>query len=208
MTETFHLFPILPQEIRLQIWSIILHEPRNTPIRRKTNWKCGSDKDLLYFQPRTPPPVLTQVCSESRAEALQVYTRAFTYGLEPRYTYINFALDRLIISDWDLFVHVPFSAYERGCIRKIAFTADNCDVFHGYFFRSNSAGTLKALEELKAVSRDWNRCSTASAESIVRGQFDELRGHVDGSVYPEISCMGEQDGLHFGVDIIDEDDIF
>ena len=91
MSGTFHLFPTLPHEIRRIVWFYVLHEPRNTTIRKSKSYDgvLNFPGRLLCFHPCTLPPAATQVCSESRSEALRVYTRAFTYGIAPRYTYTS-----------------------------------------------------------------------------------------------------------------------
>lgn len=68
--SAFHLFPQLPKELQYHIWSIILHEPRTITLKPNSNLK------RISFT-TTQPPVLLQVTSESRREALRYYSRYF-----------------------------------------------------------------------------------------------------------------------------------
>lgn len=65
------------------------------------------DKDILYEASSAPPPALMHVCRESRHQA--PYTRAFTAGSKPRWTWVNFELDVFCVSSLfafpDLFSH-------------------------------------------------------------------------------------------------------
>jgi hypothetical protein len=66
--QEFTLFPLLPTELRLQIWRHAC-APRITVL--------SYDPCSNAFRCPTPPPVLMQVCHESRVEAQRVYARCY-----------------------------------------------------------------------------------------------------------------------------------
>ncbi|KAK1987041.1 hypothetical protein LZ30DRAFT_746078 [Colletotrichum cereale] len=88
-SSNFHLFPRLPMELRLKIWTFNLPPPRVVPIR------CGA-KSLTFASaadlPRPPTsgctsyapvPVNLHVCRESRHEALASYRLSFGMTRNP-----------------------------------------------------------------------------------------------------------------------------
>ena len=100
---TFASFSRLPYELRSHIWSFAA-EPRHiTNMRAELREitvargkKTESKTEILYETTATPPPAVVQVCRESRQHA--PYQRAFTAGVEPRWTWVNFDLDIFCIT--------------------------------------------------------------------------------------------------------------
>ena len=113
----FHLFPRLPTELRLEIWSYVCFPrfvqlqppgrgaPRRSAIRYWFELFCWHyrlrlNPDMPYDGPtrvlvsRTPPPALLAVNSEARQVALKRYVLAFatTTDLRPR-VYVDFERD-------------------------------------------------------------------------------------------------------------------
>lgn len=84
-----HLFPLLPPELRLRVWSLNLPSCRLVPLR------CGTPSPSLHESPTrgwpcatgcttdAPIPVNLHVCAESRREALKTYGRAFGFARGP-----------------------------------------------------------------------------------------------------------------------------
>ncbi|KAK0668696.1 hypothetical protein QBC41DRAFT_118932 [Cercophora samala] len=62
--DEFHLFPLLPAELRLQIWRFSL-PPRVVVLAQSSPYSPTS------FTSPTPPPTLLSVCHESRQESLR-----------------------------------------------------------------------------------------------------------------------------------------
>jgi len=205
MLDTFHLFPILPQELRLAIWVIALKEPRIVAIRKLDVYKPPG-RELRYFHPCDPPPAITQICSESRREALKVYTRAFPYGLTPRYTYINFALDRLIIPDFDL-CDVPPFAPERRALQRLVVTTEESEMFFNvYFTAEEGLRGLRALKEFTCVGPDWEGRFTKDPESRLKTRFERSLGHEEGWECPKITFVPPGVDEAFGARMREEDE--
>ncbi|KAI1437210.1 hypothetical protein GGR50DRAFT_120135 [Xylaria sp. CBS 124048] len=73
---SFVLFPLLPTELRLQIWRLSCHPRVVEVIYDQEHDRCTTAASL--------PPVL-QACRESRSEASKLYKRSFgTVSHEPR----------------------------------------------------------------------------------------------------------------------------
>lgn len=98
----FHLFPVLPSEIRVKIWGIALSVPRNV------NVVCEivCDEDIQPCSPRSvrslspcEPPALLQVCRESRFETLQIYKPFFRTESILKNIYVAFSQDTIITSE-------------------------------------------------------------------------------------------------------------
>ena len=92
---TFYLFPRLPEEVRLQIWTIASSEARTLNIRLHPHNKVITD----HFISSNPIPAVLQTCCESRDEAAHFYTKAFYHYNTPRYTWVNFDRDTIHIED-------------------------------------------------------------------------------------------------------------
>ncbi|KAH7314287.1 hypothetical protein BKA65DRAFT_516532 [Rhexocercosporidium sp. MPI-PUGE-AT-0058] len=97
--DTFHPFPRLPKELRIEIWKVHLTalEPRllrvwsNPPIEVFEHNEClDPDRESRFLKsechPSSPNPVpaLLQTSQESRHEALRYYTRAFSSRMYQR----------------------------------------------------------------------------------------------------------------------------
>src|ERR1700744_2825618 len=78
---SFHLFPQLPAEIRLAIYTLSLSTPRLVPVTYQSRTYAGG----LPFAKRhqwgctspAPIPALLHVCRETRALALEHYDLSF-----------------------------------------------------------------------------------------------------------------------------------
>ncbi|KAJ1335480.1 2EXR family [Microdochium nivale] len=91
---TFHHFPALPPELRIQIWSLAVVGPRFVVLDAQ---KLDRHTDWLSF---TPPPAVMRVCCEARAPA--PYTRAFVTASgsathHARYAWVNFNVDMVVV---------------------------------------------------------------------------------------------------------------
>jgi len=87
------LFPTLPTEIRLQIWSHAL-QPHLTPRIHTISSKAGNPS--RFFSNQSIPNLL-HICHESRSVFLTKTEALFVYG-----TYINFDLDSIYIPEFPL----------------------------------------------------------------------------------------------------------
>jgi hypothetical protein len=118
-TETFTFFPEFPTEIRLKIWKIFAHFPRDVHVSAPSiqctdmegHWDGEDESEspennkssvpvvLPRFRCRTSVPAMLHVNHESRTEGFIFYTKAF----KKKHTdhcgriYINPAVDTLLI---------------------------------------------------------------------------------------------------------------
>lgn len=146
---SFRLFPRLPFELRSRVWELTV-EPRTVEVRYET----GSQEQLLHATSSTPVPATLQTCSEARHHlSRKAYQRSFTAGTEPRYVWVNFALDMISIGG-PLF-HLFES--ERLLIRRLTFSGKSDEWF--YHFRSHDLAEFKNVEEIHVVCEegllDW-----------------------------------------------------
>ncbi|KAL4816948.1 hypothetical protein BDW67DRAFT_40493 [Aspergillus spinulosporus] len=92
-SQSFTLFPLLPTELRLQIWSLFLVSSLSE--RRTVSITCHREVHPIYrrryaksFSTSTSIPALLHVNREARSEALRVYRPSFagipTLPLEPQ----------------------------------------------------------------------------------------------------------------------------
>ena len=99
----FTCFPRLPAEIRLKIWKNALPGPRIIRMELKHGvqvpLKEGEKKKpkVTRFISSRSRPVGLHVYRESRIEALKEYELAFPTKTSPAQTYINFAIDTLVL---------------------------------------------------------------------------------------------------------------
>jgi hypothetical protein len=102
--DSFHQFPKIPIEIRLQIWTLSLPGPQ------KHGPLLNSSIAAKQFQPEDP--VALKVNRESRQVALRYYSKRDPRNLErwrerdrfPYSSYIDFAIDKVILPE----AHVRF----------------------------------------------------------------------------------------------------
>ncbi|KAF2966457.1 hypothetical protein GQX73_g7083 [Xylaria multiplex] len=137
MAATFHPFPKLPAELRIQIWTLAAG-PRILHIRvfPKTPKMYPELEDLGYASP-TPAPAVLHACRESRLIA--PYQKAFFTstpvrgGNETKYIWVNFQQDMICLADYQLKRLGPY----RADIERLRFsvpTGQNGDFFYSYFF--------------------------------------------------------------------------
>ncbi|KAK3897519.1 hypothetical protein C8A05DRAFT_38930 [Staphylotrichum tortipilum] len=109
---TFPLFPLLPAELRLKIWSFLI-QPRVILAACLSAHTQASKHAQLRQRPRCRPvPVLLHVCREARALALRHYELAFAWKIPHRLAgpetgvlpgggearvWFNFALDAVLL---------------------------------------------------------------------------------------------------------------
>ncbi|KAF4125569.1 hypothetical protein GMORB2_0813 [Geosmithia morbida] len=91
----FHYFPRLPAELRALIWDMTA-EPRIVEVHLRPD-PHHTEGTHLYSP--TPAPAMVQACHESREHAARtgLYRRAFTFGSDPRYTWVNFTADTVSV---------------------------------------------------------------------------------------------------------------
>ena len=139
----FHLFPLLPSELRLKVWNIVLSKPRVVSINCKREL-CENDRRIAKaFPPQAAPPAILHVCRESRFEGLSVYQQAFRMDLSPVYTYISFEQDTVSCST-DVFEYLRMTELLR--IRRLVLDVKDAGYF-AHFCMEN----LKKMVSLKEL---------------------------------------------------------
>lgn len=187
------------------IWQFALNVPRIVLIEvlevDVRVWNEDDTFDPLYiesFVSLSPPP-LTCTCAESRALALKYYTRAFQEGTIPRYTYINFDMDTLLMMDQCAYALSP-RGVDRHSIKKLLLFCVRywddfgfCDILCK---GEGSVANMQSLHEFTLMSADWDRKGNDDFESYemeTREVFEKPRGFerpLDW-VVPKIKCVGK-----------------
>ncbi|KAI1326071.1 hypothetical protein F5Y16DRAFT_249215 [Xylariaceae sp. FL0255] len=130
----FHLFSLLPAELRLSIWSLNLPQSRIVTIRcgpraASSLAKGNCDAQLVQCTSSSSIPVNLHVCHESRVEALKRYKVLFGVGGQPGKVYFDPMRDTLYFGVRDGFAgseaHLNafvgmISAEDRSLIEHVA----------------------------------------------------------------------------------------
>lgn len=98
LPTTFTLFPALPFELRIKIYSFASQEPRIVTITygsQSTKYKGKNISRFDGWKTPDPVPVILHVSRESRAEALKSYKPAFGSHFHPAKIYFDFSKDTL-----------------------------------------------------------------------------------------------------------------
>jgi hypothetical protein len=141
-------FASLPFELRSLIWSLAVAPRRITIAVKRSNRSFikkerQQGKDILYEASSTPAPALMHVCRESRQQA--PYTRAFTAGSEPRWTWVNFEFDIFCVSS---LYDIPNLLSHRSEIQRLQIRTDD-DI--DWYEAATNFGRLSILRELERL---------------------------------------------------------
>jgi hypothetical protein len=161
--EAFSLFPKLPDEIRKQIWHLVLaHEPsRLVPVWKKT-WRRGAEglpedcppSEQKYLN-KVPPPAALHVCHELRILALAKYSLVFRGQNQRCPVYIDPEADVVLLAGKPNFAplshhalfHVKHLAVPLVDVRLWTVTRDNLDpAFH------HLLGLLHRFRQLESLA--------------------------------------------------------
>ena len=132
----FHRFLLLPLEIRTKIWIFALRVPRHVTILARfvpsyPPPEPGYRHEAYHYMEHNSPPALTHVSSESRLLAQKHYSQAFQIGLRPRYIFINFSFDTIIMPDYD-FKNL-YHGKDRSAIQRLVLLVEYTNVFKGWY---------------------------------------------------------------------------
>ncbi|KAK3503204.1 hypothetical protein B0T13DRAFT_456718 [Neurospora crassa] len=200
-TTTFHPFPLLPFELRLQIWESSIH-PRTVSLRVGTIW-CPYNRDATYSllsSSTTAAPALLHTCHESREVGLKAYTQAFSewdtdrvnvwrYPEPPRparYLWVNFDLDMVDIGGW---FGIQLAAKYTRHIRRLRMECNRTSTVGRQEFRlwrgRLQMGGFKRLREIENAVRDdaWFPESWRGDGAFVEGWRLEVRNWENGRGY-------------------------
>ncbi|OBT50988.1 hypothetical protein VE04_08551 [Pseudogymnoascus sp. 24MN13] len=140
--STFHLFPSLPVEIRLKIWSLLLSVPRTVRCTQNIT-SHAAPRVIKVWDTDTPSPPLLHVNRESRYEALAVYAPYFATPSNPRPIYLSLPQDVVRFTD-GLLPYIPDGPLNE--IQHMITDTKDCAYF-GYYHM----GTLKSMKRLRVL---------------------------------------------------------
>lgn len=99
---TFHYFPLLPFELRDQIWKHLLAEEKfDCQITYHFEFDRIGRHIEKKFKPENSAPRFLQVNSETRTLAMNFYEKAFATEDYPAACWFNFEADRLFVNPKD-----------------------------------------------------------------------------------------------------------
>jgi hypothetical protein len=122
----FHPFPHLPDELRLLIWNLASAHPRTVTIHAHPRQIQIAE----YLISPSPIPAPLHTCRESRIEALTTYTKAFHCPNNPRYIFVDFHVDTIMLIDFDL---KKISAEDAGLTRWMTVEVRDSKLFCYYY---------------------------------------------------------------------------
>lgn len=192
----FTRFAELPTELRLRIWNILQGEPRELELRFHKEKRAGG-WSKRYTRAITSPtvPITTQICKESREEALQLYQPRFRTAHSDNYIYTSWKQDLVSLQDIDL-AHVDLEdlveiRHVRLYVHDVAYFTH----FHTqYILQMEKLGVLELMlddsdaevAEVDHYARWWPR--------MILADFDMISYENPGRVWPRISIRGKVAG--------------
>ncbi|KAI1358327.1 hypothetical protein F5Y08DRAFT_345838 [Xylaria arbuscula] len=149
MADTFHPFPRLPIELRIQIWSLAANRRRLDigPAQMELNAVTMAEisVDPPDYTSCVPPPAVMHACRESRQYA--PYQKAF-FSPPDKYLWVNFQEDMICLAHCEVDVLAPHYAD----IERLRYTVPDHDYdYVSDAFRECSQeilGVFSALKEL------------------------------------------------------------
>ncbi|KAI1305418.1 hypothetical protein F5Y03DRAFT_355822 [Xylaria venustula] len=159
MATTFHPFPRLPVELRIQIWSLAVSS-RSLEIGDIGPYQMGLSPEYMKYTSRIPPPAVMHVCWESRQYA--PYKKAFFWPPD-RYLWVNFQQDTICLAYYRVEVLAPhYSDVER--LRYAV--PDHDDGYIEEWFLLSGQETLGLFSALKEIHVRVDGCFLAWGTSL------------------------------------------
>ncbi|KAI0508950.1 hypothetical protein F5B22DRAFT_374812 [Xylaria bambusicola] len=163
MPDTFHPFPNLPTEIRIQIWALVAG-PRNLQISCSSSGKRADPGTTFAYASPNPPPAVMHACREARQNA--PYQKAFlTFSnAETKYIWVNFQEDMICLPDNELAPLAPHYAD----IERLKLTAEaGVETFSFYeYFKDCSSSIFKPFSALNVLHIAVQDCFLAWADAF------------------------------------------
>ncbi|EPE27974.1 hypothetical protein GLAREA_04765 [Glarea lozoyensis ATCC 20868] len=192
----FHLFPHLPQELRLEIWNIILAEPRQIKIDCKKR-RILQRRVVDSWTTDTPIPALLHVCSESRYLGLSYYKPYFSTKTCSKAIYLNFERDAIFFQDGILSY---LTGEEKRGVQKLVL--ETKDVAYFGHFNLDFIVQMESLRELEIWGDGANLPSWYDNERYlrnIRGDFEEARNTDPGWECPRVRLMNSKTNREDGI---------
>jgi hypothetical protein len=96
---SFHLFPMLPSELRIKVWNLALSLPRVVTVSCERERLSLTRRFAKAFISQTAVPALLHTCRESRLEGFLTYKPMFKTDTSPIYTYVSLKHDTIQCAD-------------------------------------------------------------------------------------------------------------
>ena len=157
----FHVFPQLPTELRLKVWSFALSDTRHVvEIVCEKGIQLGNTRYIKSFASTTQVPTLMRVNRESRREALSIYQPYFKTKLRPTGIYVAFDRDTVIFPEGIIsYLEGPELQGIQSMILELGDYA-----YFGHF----NMDTLRSMRKLKTLELRVERSETSNWD---RGDF-------------------------------------
>ncbi|KAH7081960.1 hypothetical protein BKA63DRAFT_504994 [Paraphoma chrysanthemicola] len=147
---TFHPFPRLPLELRIQIWEEAFTQDRVLRVRERTVYLPPFAKD---YWSSTQVPAITRACQESRRYCS--YQKAFTIDGSTQYIWVDFANDIIQMSSWIIPALLEGECIEKREIRHLRLELGGVDghdgtesFYHDYSRRMRNFPKLQSCDVL------------------------------------------------------------
>jgi hypothetical protein len=220
---TFPLFPQLPSELRLKIWSLALSSPRTVTISCKKDTLNTGGRYASAFTTTTPPPAPLHTCREARYEGLTIYKPYFTVPSSEQwtryegpsvfkpyinstksttsdiYTYLNFDLDTVRCAD-NVLEYI--GKLEINGIRRLVLEVRDVAYF-GHFCMD----VLKSMSKLKELglwtqegnTYSWSRGGQVQLYETLERDFMETRYGDPGWECPRVRIVNINSGEEMAI---------
>lgn len=192
---TFHLFPMLPSELRIQVWNLALSVPRVVTVSCKKERRNGYWRFTKSFVSHTAVPALLHTCRESRLEGFLTYIPMFKNDISPTYTYVS-EHDTIQVSD-NILALIGEEEKER-VQRMILEVKDTAYFGH---FNMDALMRMRKLRELDLLVQDevasWNE-ERRYVDGII-GDFEQARERDPGWECPRVRILDRNTGMELSV---------
>ncbi|RCI13886.1 hypothetical protein L249_7961 [Ophiocordyceps polyrhachis-furcata BCC 54312] len=180
----FHLFPLLPPELRLKIWNMNLPPWRLVPMHCDApspslhEKEAPSRGDVTGFTSNAPIPVNLHVCAESRAEAMKRYRCVFDFARGPGKVIFNPDDDILLFGPRDGYMaahsqfHTCMAMCDQAELASVRHVAISESLFWGNGPYSSRTDTSLSFEVVKQLAK--------CMPSLKTMLFVSVEEHVDG----------------------------
>lgn len=218
-TKNFTLFPLLPLELRLKIWSYMSPGPRNLSIQYNMSSQYSSSRATPSFGGWTSPspvPVILHICHESRSEALKYLQLSFGSYFHPAKLYFDFSCDTAVFgpqtsADTDdesgstdtYLLDIILGGEYHGAddaekIRSMVLeVTENSDLYGRRSFCWDEIRLFPVLQDLTILSRDNDDQATELLQLYRKTLRDVFRKHPEWKV-PRITVRSSISGNEWG----------